>query len=173
MEILTLLTDSTAAALAVVFLLIGIIGSVVPMMPGPLISFITLLVYGFYDGWENPAWWLMGILFLIIAFIGSLEYWLPAFSASKTGGSSRLGTLYGIIGAIIGFFTGFLLGVIIGYAAGVFLGSLQTHRDWRTALKASGGSLLGQGLAMSIQVFGGFIVLTLFVISVYGGAIFS
>jgi len=163
-----ILTESFVVGLTVALLVLGLIGSIVPILPGQLISFGALLFYGFYNGWQTPSLWIMVMLLLVTAFTASSDFWLPAMGSQKTGGKNKYAIIYGIIGAIAGMFSGFVFGAILGYAVGVFLGSYQVHRNKTTAWNATKGSLLGQGAAMTLQFLGGIVVLALFVFTVYG-----
>ena len=148
-------------------ILVGLIGTVIPILPGPLLIFLSILGYAWTTGWQQPNVWVTVGLLALTAVTGSAEFWLPWFGASKASGSRRA-AVYGFIGGVIGIFFGFIFGSILGYAAGVLLGTWQKHRDLNKALKASVTGVAGQGAAILVQLGGGIIVLALFVRAVLG-----
>ena len=169
MDLSTLL-EAIVFGLAVVFILIGIVGVVVPILPGVLLVWLTVLAYAIVEGFNSIDW----VTFIIITFIalvtGTADIWMALFGA-KSGGASLLSMIYGVIGALIGFFVlgaiapivGGLFGGILGYSIGVLLGQYQKQRDWNLALKASLGGLAGWGIATFIQLGGSLLILVLFV----------
>ncbi|MCL4867488.1 MAG: DUF456 family protein [Anaerolineae bacterium] len=162
MDSFTLLLQSIGFALAVVAIIIGIIGAFVPVLPGSLLVWLTLLVYTLFDGWKAVTPLTFIICTVICLVTGSATIWLTLLGA-KTGGASGKALLLGVLGAIVGFFVFNLIGAIIGYALGIIVAEYLTHQDWRLALKASFGGLAGWGLATAIEAGGSLIVLLIFI----------
>ena len=76
------------------------------------------------------------------------------------------GLLLGVIGAVVGlafFGVGALPGTAIGAVLGVFLAELYQRRDWREALQASGGWLIGCTLSGGVQFLIGALMIVIFV----------
>jgi len=127
--------------LAFILLLIGIIGAVIPMVPGPPLSFTGLLLIKF-SGFGNlhPAvLWIFGIITLVVTV---LDYLLPSFMAKKFGGSwaASLGSFLGLIAGLI-YYPPF--GMIIGSFIGAFVGELIYNRNkGADALKVAFGAFL-------------------------------
>ena len=153
--------------LTIIAMIIGLIGTVVPILPGPLLIFLSVAGYAWATGWQEPTVLVTIGLLLLSAASGSAEFWLPYFGASKASGTRRA-AIYGFIGGVIGMFLGFIIGSIIGYAAGVLLGTYQVHHDWDKAIKASLTGVAGRGAAMLVQLGGGILVIFLFVRAVSG-----
>ena len=132
-------------------MVLGVIGSFLPVLPGPSLSWIGLLLLY----WTNavPAnYWILGISFLITSAVSILDYVIPAKGTQKFGGSS-----YGIwgtnIGLIVGIFAPIPFGFIIGPFVGAFVGELiYDYKDHSRALKAATGSFIGF-LASSFMKF--------------------
>ena len=119
-------------------LLLGIIGSIVPGLPGPPLSFTGLLLYHFLI---NPIsieciiW--IGILVTIVTF---LDYWLQIYGVKKAGGDK-----YAIRGSIIGILLGIFLfppfGILVGAFIGAFIGAkMETDGN---EIKIAFGAVLG------------------------------
>ncbi len=157
-----LFLQSILFGLTVAGIFLGLVGILVPLLPGPLLIFLSVLGYAYSTGWQEPQLWMTVGLLLLTAVTGSAEIWLPYFGAAKASGSRRA-SIYGFIGGIIGVFFGFIFGSIIGYAAGVLLGTYHKHQDLNKALKASMVGVAGQGTAMLVQFAGGATVLYFFV----------
>ncbi len=161
---------------AVAFILVGLVGVIVPILPGILLIWLTVLAYAIVEGFSSIDWVTFVTISLIALVTGTADIWMALFGA-KSGGASFLSMVYGVIGAIIGFFVlgaiaplvGSLFGGILGYSAGVLLGQYQKQRDWTLALKASLGGLAGWGVATIIQLGGGLLILALFVWQVLKG----
>ena len=87
----------------------GIFGSFLPVLPGPSISWIGLLLLYFTNA--VPAnYWILGIALLITVVISVLDYVIPSKGTKKFGGSS-----YGIWGTNIGLVIGILAPIPFGF----------------------------------------------------------
>lgn len=133
--------DSLLLIIGFVCMIIGIFGSFLPVLPGPSVSWLGLLLLYFTSA--VPAnYWILGITFLITIVISVLDYSIPAQGTKKFGGSS-----YGIWGTNIGLIAGIFLpipfGFIIGPFVGAFIGELIYDNNHGRAFKAATGSILG------------------------------
>jgi uncharacterized protein len=132
--------DYILLILGIVLMLIGIIGCLVPVLPGPPLSYagIILLHLSRFGHFTTTAL----IVFAVITFVVSvLDYIVPVWGTRKFGGS-KYGTKGATIGLIIGIFLG-PAGIIIGSLAGAMVGELIFKDDLKYAVKAGFGSLLG------------------------------
>lgn len=161
MDTLGLLAQSIGISLAIVFILIGIVGAFVPVLPGSLLVWLTILIYTIVEGWDAITPVIFIIITVIAAITGSSNIWLSLLGA-KTGGASGQSLVLGIIGSLIGLVVFSLIGSIVGYALGIILGEYRKHKDWNLALKASFGGLAGWGLSTAIQAGGSILILILF-----------
>ena len=123
-------------------MVLGIFGSFLPVLPGPSLSWIGLVLLYFTNA--VPAnYWILGITLLITLIISVLDYVIPAKGTKKFGGST-----HGIWGTNIGLIVGILapvpFGFIIGPFVGAFVGELvHDYKDHGRALKAATGSFIG------------------------------
>lgn len=132
-------------------MIIGVFGSFMPVLPGPSLSWLGLLLLYFTNA-VTTNYWILGITLLITIIISVLDYVIPAKGTKKFGGSS-----YGVwgtnIGLIVGLFAPIPFGFIIGPFVGAFIGELMyDHKDQGRALKAATGSFIGF-LASSFMKF--------------------
>lgn len=127
--------------LGAIFMVLGLIGSFLPVLPGPLTSWIGLLILHLTDA--VPMNWTFLIITLIIALgIWVLDYFIPAIGTKKFGGS-RAGMIGTTIGLLIGLIFMGPFGIIIGPFAGALVGELINKSDSQRAVKAAFGSFLG------------------------------
>jgi uncharacterized protein YqgC (DUF456 family) len=125
-----------------VLMIVGIFGSFMPVLPGPSISWIGLVLL-YFTSVVEANYWILGITFLTTVAISVLDYVIPSKGTKKFGGSS-----YGIwgtnIGLIVGIFAPIPFGFIIGPFVGAFIGELlYDYKDHSSAFKAAAGSFLG------------------------------
>ncbi len=154
--------QSLGFGLAILFILIGLVGTILPILPGSLLIAFTVIGYSFFHSWQTPSVLELVVLLVILTIAGTSSWWLPALGAKSAGGAPKRAILYGTIGGIIGLFFGLFVGTIIGYALGVLLGCYQKYRDFNRALKASLGSVVGQGVSAIVELGAGIVVLILF-----------
>ena len=143
--------DSLLLIIGFVFMIVGIFGSFMPVLPGPSISWLGLVLVYFTNA-VTINYWILGITLLITVVVSVLDYVIPSKGTKKFGGSS-----YGIwgtnIGLVVGIFAPIPFGFIIGPFVGAFIGELlYDYKDHGRALKAATGSFLGF-LAGSLMKF--------------------
>ncbi|MFO7537632.1 MAG: DUF456 domain-containing protein [Chloroflexota bacterium] len=159
--------ESFALVLIVISLLVGLVGTLIPLLPGTLLMWLGILFYGLVYSFEALTWGGFALISLIALVTGTADLWLTLLGAKK-GGASPRSQLFGLLGAIIGTFILPLLGTIIGYATGILLAEYRKRQDWNQALRASLGGLAGYGLASLIQLGGGLLMLILFAWQIWG-----
>lgn len=163
----SLIVGALGFGIAVAFILVGVVGIIVPILPGMLLVWFTVIVYAWRTGFEVIGWASIAVITIIALITGLSNLWLPLLGAKKIGAAKRAMFL-GIIGAIVGTFLIPipLLGTVIGYAVGVFLGELQKQRDLKLALRASLGGVAGWGVATIVEIGGALLILLIFIFQV-------
>lgn len=147
--------DITLSLLALLFTVVGIIGCIVPVLPGVVLSYAGLLCAWFtsYSTISTASIWIWLAVTLVVSVV---DYYLPAWMTRRFGGSRA-----GAIGATVGVFAGFFLfpplGVILGPFFGAVLGELLHDKsDPARALLIGTGSFLafivGTGLKLAAAV---------------------
>ncbi len=123
------------------FILFGLIGSIIPVIPGPSLSYVALLILHFTGTTTFTTRFLI-IWAVIVVVVTAIDYVVPAYGTKKLGGSRR-----GIWGSVIGLILGIIffppLGIIIGPLLGAFLGELSAGKDSNKAFLSAVGSFLG------------------------------
>jgi len=141
--------------------LLGIVGSVLPVLPGPPISWLGLLLLHLTNG-VPLSYWFLGITLVIALTIFILDYFIPAIGTKRFGGSSA-GAIGTIIGLIIGLFSPIPFGILIGAFLGALIGEMVFNKTERKkALKAAFGAFLGFLTSTFMKLVVSFIFLGLF-----------
>ena len=125
-----------------ILMLVGIVGCILPIIPGPPISFIAMLMLQLTEKapFEERFLWIWAF---ITAVVTVMDYVIPIYGTKKFGGTKR-----GMWGSTIGLFAGLFLfppfGIIIGPFVGAFLGEMSTGKsDNKKALRSAFGSFIG------------------------------
>ncbi|OEY71696.1 DUF456 domain-containing protein [Salegentibacter salarius] len=142
-----------------VLMILGILGSFLPVLPGVPLSWVGLLLL--YLAPSVPInYWVLGIAFILAAIIYALQLVIPAMGTKKYGGS-KAGMWGATIGLVIGIFVPIPLGIIIGAFAGAFIGEIINKSDSKSALRAAYGSFIGllASTFMELVVAVGFLIL--------------
>lgn len=135
---------------AIVAGLIGILGSILPGLPGPPISWTGLLLLYIW-GPEEMATSALVIWGVVTVIVTIVDYWIPMYFTKVTGGSK-----YAERGSMIGMIVGIFL-TPIGMILGAFLGALIAEMTWAKkdlgpALKVAVGSFIGFMLGTGIKI---------------------
>lgn len=143
------MSDYILLILGIFFMIAGIIGCLVPVLPGPPLSFLGILVLHFtrFGHFQSTTLIILAILAVVVTI---LDYVVPVWGTKRFGGSK-----YGTRGATIGLITGFFLGplgIIIGPFIGAFIGEMIFKDDMNYAFKAGLGSLIGFLMGIGLKL---------------------
>jgi len=145
-------------------MLVGLVGIVVPLLPGLLLVWAAVLVWAIEA--QSPAGWVVLGIATILALLGTLlQYLLPGRRMARAGVTTS-STMAGVVLGILGFFVIPVIGAFLGFALGIYLAErikLGTHAAaWpstRHALKAI-------ALSMGIELLTGLAIITAWLIGV-------
>jgi len=134
--------DLILVSIGFILCIVGLIGSVLPVLPGPPLGWLGLLFLEITIAIPTNYWFL-GITFVIAIGIFLLDYMMPAISTKKFGGS-KAGALGAVLGLIIGLISPIPFGFLIGPFFGAFIGEIVFNKTkGPQALKSALGSFLG------------------------------
>lgn len=144
-------SDVVIVLIGFVFLILGLVGCFAPLVPGPPMSFVALLVLHFSKAISFSTNFLL-LWAVIVVLITLLEYFIPIWGSKKFGGSTA-----GSWGASIGMFLGLLffppMGIIIGTVIGALVGEMYVAKaDLPVAFKAAMGALVGFVFGAAIKL---------------------
>jgi uncharacterized protein YqgC (DUF456 family) len=132
--------DILFVVIGIILLLVGIVGCVLPVLPGQILAWASLLMLQFKS---DPPFATKFIIVwaLITVAVTILDYIVPLWGTKKLGGSK-----YGIWGAALGLLVGIFfppIGLIIGPFTGAFVGEMIAGKDSNSAFKSGLGSFIG------------------------------
>ncbi len=150
-------------------MLVGLIGTVLPIIPGTILIFVGALLYALVDGFQAVGWPTLIVLGVLTAVATTADLWVSSIGA-KIGGASGWSVIIGLLAGLAGFVIFSLVGAIIGAVLGVLLTEIVRLGDLRKALKAGSGWLVGWVLSAVVQLGVGLIMLAIFIWQVVQGA---
>lgn len=138
--------------LGTILTIAGLVGCILPLIPGPPLSYAALLIAHFTLGEPFTSRFLTVWLILVV-LVTLLDYYVPIWGTQKFGGS-KSGVWGSTIGLIIGLFFFPPFGIIAGPFIGAVVGELLIGKDMRIALRSGLGSFLGfiTGTIMKLAV---------------------
>ncbi len=140
---------------------VGIIFCFLPLLPGPLISWLSLMILKSFKIVEFSSTFLI-ITFLLSLFISFIDNLLPSYFVKKYGGTNK-GVKGAFVGSILGFiFLGFI-GMVFGTFTGTIIGELQSKSDFKRVIKSSINSLIGFFSGTFIKITISFIYLIIII----------
>lgn len=153
--------------LGFILMLIGVLGSFLPVIPGPPLSWVGLLILHLTQ--PIPINWMFLSITLVIAIgVATLDYIIPAAGTKRFGGSK-----YGILGTTVGLLISFIFpvfgifSIIVWPFIGAIAGELINKSDKKTAIKAAFGSFLGFLTGTFLKFFTAIVFLGLFISKVW------
>jgi uncharacterized protein YqgC (DUF456 family) len=154
------MSDYIFLAFAIVFMVLGIIGCLVPVLPGPPLSFIGLMLLHIsrFGQFSSNVLITLGAITITVTL---MDYIIPVWGTKKLGGS-KYGTRGATVGLVIGLFLG-PLGIIVGPFIGAVVGEMIFKDDISYAIKAGIGSLLGFMAGIGLKLAVSFILTFYFV----------
>jgi len=154
------------AIICALLMLVGLLGVVLPILPGIPLSWLGLFIYAIGTGFDRISLTTVIVFLVLMLLTLALDFALPMLGAKKYKASRS-----GIFGAFLGFTIGiFILGIwgfILGPIIGALLGELLSRKKPQQALRASLGAFLGfvAGILSKIVVIrtmAGFFIASLF-----------
>lgn len=137
------MNDTLIPLVSILLLLVGILGTFLPVLPGLLLSLCGLLIYKFgTDSSLSMAYIWIFVFLTLLSII--LNYVIPARTNRKYGGT-RWGSAGSVVGTILGmFFIPLPFGFLIGMFLGVFVGELlHDAKDKKKAWNSTKGAFIG------------------------------
>jgi uncharacterized protein YqgC (DUF456 family) len=153
---------SLGIALVVLAFIIGLVGTIAPVIPGLLIIWLGALSYAWLVGFDVFSPWVFVLITLVALIAGTSNLWLAALGAKTTGASWRT-LLVGLIGGIAGTFLIPIpiLGTILGYTGGLVLSEYVRQGEMRPALRTAFGGMVGWGVSTAVELAGGILMILL------------
>lgn len=131
----------TGFVIAWVLMLIGLVGSILPVLPSTPIVFIAAVLHRLYFGENSVDNWVLVVMGLITAFSLLVDHLASMYGAKRLG-ASRHGIIGAVVGGVIGLFFN-IPGILLGPFIGAFAFEILAGRDWKDSGRAGAGATLG------------------------------
>lgn len=131
--------------------ILGIFGSILPVIPGPTLSFLSLILVSIAKEWVPFSTSFLIIAFCLTLLVSVLDYLIPLAGAKKYGASKP-----GLWGSVLGMVAGLIFfppaGIFIGAFLGALAGEFMAGKDGAAALKAGWGIMMGNLAAITLKL---------------------
>lgn len=150
-----------------IVLLLGLLGTIVPGLPGTGLIYLAILGYAWHFGWST-----VGVGVLVVLGILTLFSFVIDFVSGAVGAKHFGATRYAMQGAIVGGIIGLIVGHFPGMLLGIFLGAVvgEHHfgkKEMPQALRAGLGSVVGFLGGTLMKFLLGLILILTFVFTAY------
>lgn len=167
MRVTTSLEDRKLSAMGEVLvglaILIGLLGVIVPILPGVILILAAILVWAVMTGGAT-AWTVFAVCTTFLVISGIIKYTWPGAKLREAGVPSRSLILGAVLG-IIGFFVVPVIGLFLGFVVGVYVSELQRLRVQQPAWQSTVHALKGVGLSMLVELFGALLAAGIWVVA--------
>jgi uncharacterized protein YqgC (DUF456 family) len=138
-------------------MVVGIIGAVVPGIPGSSLILGAIIVWGAVNGFSSVSW-AIGVAIVVLILSVGIDF-LASYWGAKQAGASKWGQIGAMVGLVVGFLGllpalpvgGPLLGIFLGPLLGAIIGEYLYQRDFNLAVKAGVGIVVGSLIGNLIQ----------------------
>lgn len=152
---------------------VGIVGAVVPGIPGTILILAAIVAWGMISGFAGLG---VPLIVAIVALVANMGIdFLAAYLGAKQAGASRWGQIGAIVGLLLGVFGllpalpfgGPLLGLLLGPLLGAIMGEYLYRKDIRLAVRAGLGIVVGSLIGNLIQGLLAIVVVVVFLITTW------
>lgn len=139
-------------SVATLIFMVGLVGSLLPVVPGSFIVWLGVIVHRLWMGADASVTWKIVILTGILTLFGQIVDFLMGIWGARKFGASWKGAVGAFVGAFVGFFVPPpLFWLIVGPIAGAVVGELAAGRTFREGGKAGVGTVVGGIIAFALK----------------------
>jgi uncharacterized protein YqgC (DUF456 family) len=147
-------------ALGTVLVVVGLVGIVMPALPGHLLIFVGLVVGAWADGFTRVGFWTLAVIGVVALASYGIDFAAAAFGARRLGATPRAMT-GAALGTLLGLFFG-LPGIVIGPFLGAVIGELTATKDLARAGRAGVAAWVGFAIGTAVKVGLAFVMIAIF-----------
>jgi uncharacterized protein YqgC (DUF456 family) len=147
----------TAAAVAVL-MAVGLVGTVVPVLPGLPVIWAAAFMYGVAGGFGTPGIVAMSLI-TVLLIAGTGAKYVLAHRGATGAGATRSTILAGALVGFVGFFVVPVVGFVLGAVLGILLAERVRLGDWKRAYESSRQVLSGFGIGLLLEVAAGLVMI--------------
>ncbi len=151
--------EAMAIVLAAVLMAAGLVGTILPILPGLWLMWAGAFSYGLITGFDSTGWIALGVITVIAIAGTTAAVAVPQREASSIG-IPLWGQVVATITAVIGVFTVPIIGAPLGFLVGVVLVQWIVTRDLRSAPGTAWATVRALLLASGLQFAAGLLMIT-------------
>lgn len=151
--------------LVAVAIAVGLVGIVVPLLPGTLLVWAAIAVWAFVQG-GTVSWVVLGIATAILAAGVLVKYFWPAKRMRAADVSTRTLAAGAVLG-VVGFFVIPVAGLLVGFVLGVFAAELVARPDRRRAWASTVHAVKGVALSVGVELTAGLLATATWLVGVF------
>ncbi|MCT7658979.1 DUF456 domain-containing protein [Mycobacterium deserti] len=144
---------------------VGIIGIVVPLLPGTLLVFAAIAVWAVFEN-NLTGWVTLGVVTALLGATTFVKYTWPVRRMREADVRTLSLVAGGVLG-VVGFFVIPVVGLVIGFVLGIYLAELSNRRDQRVAWTSTKHALKGVALSVGVELAGALLATVAWVAGVY------
>ena len=149
----------------VVLFAVGLIGTIVPVLPGTTIILAAAIVHRLVLGAEKSIGWKTIVVLVLLTLVSYVFDFLGSYFGAKYFGATKWGALGAVLGMVVGLFFG-IIGLLAGPVIGAIAGEFIAGKRMIDAGRAGWGSLLGNVGATAAKLIIGLAMIAIFLINV-------
>lgn len=158
-------TQTAYYLIAGALIIIGLLGTVLPVLPGLPLMFAGMLVAAWADDFRHIGVWTLVLLGVLLAVSVAVDVMAGILGAKRVGASNK--ALFGAgLGGLVGLFFG-IPGLLAGPFLGAAAGEMVHGREWREASKVGFGTWLGLALGAALKLALAFSMLAIFGLAIW------
>lgn len=136
--------------LVAVAIAVGVVGILVPLLPGTLLVWVAIAVWAVLEG-NTESWVVLGVVTALLGTGVAVKYLWPARRMRAADVSGRTLAAGAVLG-IVGFFVIPVAGLLVGFVLGVYLAELVQRRDQRRAWVSTVHAVKGVALSVGVEL---------------------
>lgn len=146
---------------------VGLVGIVVPLLPGVLLVYAAILVWAVLVH-TVASWVTLGVVTVVLAATTAVKYLWPMRRMRRAEVATST-MLAGAVLGIVGFFVIPVLGLVLGFVLGVYLAELLHYRDQRRAWASTVQAVKGAALSVGVELTGALVATAMWICGVLLG----
>lgn len=150
---------------AVALFAVGLIGTIVPVLPGTTIILAAAIIHRVFSGAGKSVGWKTIVVLVLLTLLSYVFDFLGSYFGAKYFGASKWGALGAIVGMLIGLFFG-IIGLFAGPVIGAIAGEFIAGKRMIDAGRAGWGSLLGNFGATAAKLLIALAMIAIFLMNV-------
>jgi uncharacterized protein YqgC (DUF456 family) len=158
--------DTLVVLFVAVIMVVGLAGTVLPILPGLWLIWAAALGYGVFDGFGVWGWFAIALITALAAVASAGAIYLPQRRASSIG-VPWWGQVLALIGAVAGFFLIPVVGAPVGFVTGILVVTLAREHHVHGALAATWATVKAMLLASAAQFATGLAMVAVWVVWVW------